>query len=191
MTLTVESGAGDAGADAYVSLTYADAYFDARSNTTWAAATDDAKEAAIRYATAYIDTIARYKGVKTLSTQALEFPRTDLVDWSGYTITGLPTRVQQATCELALRALSEDLYVDLDRGGAIAAESVAGISVSYRPDATPGKTFRSAMQLLKPYMRAPDELAMPYDGGTTVDPMFSIGMLDGQPLDDTGTTGLT
>lgn len=179
MPLIVQTNLGAAGADSYVSLAEANAYFTARSNATWDAADDEVKEAALRAATQYVDTIVRYKGVRLSASQDLEWPRSGVTDWSGYEVAGVPSRVKQATSELALRALSEDLYVDLDRGGAISSESVGPISVSYRGDAPVGKTFRSAMQLLAPYVRAVDDLAMPHKGdGDAADPIFTIGMFD-------------
>jgi hypothetical protein len=181
MPLIVEDGTGLDEADAYVSVSYSNTFAESRGWTDWIAATDAACETAIREATAYIDTIARFKGLRLKASQMREFPRSDLADWSGYLVTGVPTRVKHATMELARKALSESLYVDLDRGGQVSAESVGPISVSYMPGAPVGKMFRAAMQLLEPFMRDRNQLySMADSGAATVpeQPIFSIGMHD-------------
>lgn len=180
MALIVQTNAGLSTADSYQSIVELDAYAEARGWADWVSADDERKEAAAREATIYLDTVARYKGVRLTADQSTEFPREGLVDWSGYTIAGVPGRVKRAHSLLALRALNEGLYVDLDRGGQIVSESVAGISVSYRPDAPIGKTFREAMQLLSQYVRDVMDLDMPHPGGVSGDPIFSIGMHDGE-----------
>ena len=180
MTLIVQTAAGLSTADSYQSLAEMEAYAEARGWADWLAAGEDAQEAAAREATLYIDTITRYRGIRLNADQSTEFPREGLSDWSGYTITGVPARVKRAHSLLALRALGEGLYVDLDRGGQVVAESVAGISVSYRPDAPIGKTFREAMQLLAQYVRGPADLYMPHGGDAAADGMFSVGMHDGE-----------
>lgn len=183
MTLIVQTASGLSTADSYQTLLELDAYAEARGWADWLSADDEKKEAAAREATIYLDTIARYKGVRVNADQSTEFPRADLVDWSGYTITGVPGRVKRAHSLLAYRALSEGLYVDLDRGGAIASESVGPVSVSYRGDAPIGKMFREAMQLLAQYVRDPTELHMPYPGGTSKGETFAVGMHDGGESD--------
>lgn len=168
MALTVQNDTGtQAGADAYVSVATFESYSDNRNRTTVSDGTysDEAVEAAIRAATQYIDTIGRWKGVQVEDDQSTEFPRTGLTDWSGRTVSGIPQRVKDACCELAFKALSEELYEDLDRGGRVASESVGPISVSYFNDAPAGKTFRAAMKLLEPYMRDKSQLYAGHIGG--------------------------
>lgn len=189
MTLSVQDDAGSvSGADAYVSQGAFETHAESR-NRVLTSYTDEAIEAAIRAATQYIDTISRYKGVRGSSAQTTEFPRTGLVDWSGYEVTGLPQRVKDATCELAWASLSsgENLYVDLDRGGRVASESVGPISVSYFSDAPAGKLYRGAMALLKPFTRDASQTYPFFIGGaagqadtgdapTEMTPLFNTGM---------------
>ena len=131
MPLTVEDGTGLATADSYASRAEADAYHAARGNAAWSAASTDARDAALRKATQYLDTRYRWVGNRSTLTQALEWPRY-FVPRLGYP-TGWPQpRVVNACIELALRALSGDLLVD-DEGRDVLSEQVGPISVTYGP----------------------------------------------------------
>lgn len=131
MPLTVEDGTGLATADSYASRADADAYHAARGNAAWAAASTDARDAALRKATQYLDTRYRWVGNRSTLTQALEWPRY-FVPKLGYP-TGWPqVRVVHACIELALRALSVDLLAD-DEGRDVLSEQVGPISVTYGP----------------------------------------------------------
>lgn len=177
MPLIVEDGTGLANAEAYVSLAGFKAYCD-NMGLSYAGHADAVLEQKLRVAADYIDTAFRYKGRRLIASQALEFPRADLADWSGHDVPGVPARVVKANCELAFKALSEALYADLDRGGKIRSESVGPISVSYADDAPAGRTFTFAANLLKPYIRQADDI----DGGiffsTSASPAFDVGMFD-------------
>lgn len=84
MPLIVEDGTGRTNADAYVSVAEADAYFATR-NTAWAGYTNDAREAAIRFATSWLDDtyLSLWKGFRVLESQALAWPRDNS---PGYTL---------------------------------------------------------------------------------------------------------
>lgn len=144
MALVVETGAGLANADAYVSLADADTYFAAHgSPTAWTGATDAQQESAIRYATLWIDSRYQWPGGVLVSTQALAWPRGGVVDGEGRYVASdaLPARLVQATCEAALEHLSTALNEIIARGGAIASETIGPISVDYFQSATAGRTF--------------------------------------------------
>lgn len=185
MALIVENGTGLPDADSYVSLADFKAYCDGRGYA-YAGNADAVIEQKLRLATDYVNTIFRYKGVRLNSGQSCEFPRTSLIDFSGYEVTGVPLRVIKATNELAFKGLTEDLYVDLDRGGMTTSESVGPISVSYAPDAPAGKTFRFAENLLKPYIRGDMDFMNPPYFSTSEAPAFERGM-DDMPGDWTPT----
>lgn len=169
MSLIVEDGSGRADAESYLSVADFTAYCTARG-LTFTAETDTVTEQKLRIATGYIDTVRRYKGSRTLAAQALEFPRAGLTDWGGLAITGVPARVKNACAELAYKAFTENLYVDLDRGGMVASQSVGPISVSYSDGAPAGKSFTAAIKLLEPYFRDAKEIGAPYFVAT--DPIF-------------------
>jgi hypothetical protein len=179
VALIVENGTGLANADAYISLGEFKAFCSDR-NYRWEDYEDFAIESSIRLATGWIDTYSRYKAARLLPAQALEFPRSGLQDWSGYDVTGVPARVKQACAELAFKGLSEPLYEDAARGGMVKSESVGPISVTYEDGAPVGKVWQFAVNLLKPYVRDPDQLA---SSTFTVSPdqadsIFSVGMND-------------
>jgi hypothetical protein len=189
MALIVEDGTGRDDAESYVSVVDLKAYADARG-LGYGSATDTALEQKLREATTYIDARYRYKGSRTSPEQSLEFPRASLVDWSGLTVTGVPRRVKHAACELALKALVEPLYADLDRGGKVVSESVGSLSTTYADDAPVGKVWTVADNLLKPYTRDNTLRGFPqYGGSTEADGgYFSLGMNDsplvGSPLNE-------
>lgn len=129
ITIVVEDGSGVVDADVYVAQADADAYFAKRANAVWAAAADDAKAAALVAATAYLDRRYTFKGRRLTETQALEWPRTVALPSISDPLSGpwplyAPNlaeaarfawpvkRITDACCELALRALSADLYTD-------------------------------------------------------------------------------
>jgi hypothetical protein len=102
MALTVEDGTGLANADAYISIAYADAYHLNMGNTAWVALSG--KEEAIRRATAILNGYS-WQGRKVKSDQALDFPRSGLVDGDGYAISSsiVPSGIEKACAEFALR----------------------------------------------------------------------------------------
>jgi hypothetical protein len=176
MALTVETGAGLAGADAYVSQDDFKSYCSARQYDLIGRQPAEL-DAKLRLATQYIDTQWRFKGTRLSASQALEFPRSGLVDWSGFTISGVPKRLKDAACELAFAALSTDLYEVADRGGRIKSESVGPISVTYADDAPAGKVFTFATRLLQPFVRDTSDIGAPEFGGAT-EGYFTLGMHD-------------
>lgn len=155
MTLVTESGAGLADAESFASVDFATAYHAARSNTAWAPATDDDKEAALRKATEYLQQTygLRWKGERMLSTQALDWPRwgaiVDNVE-TGYD--SVPDAVQKACASLALRALTASLAPDIERE--TSSERVEGaVTVTYREGAPAYVRYREIDGLLARYLR--------------------------------------
>ena len=178
MALTVEDGTGKALADAYISVDEFKTFCTARAYR-WEDWEDFQIEAAIRQATGWIDTQARYKGARLLATQALEFPRTGLFDWSGHEVTGVPLRAKQACAELAFKGVTEPLYQDLDRGGRITSESIGSISVSYADDAPGGKSWTFATNLMAQYVRnAGTDTTNVLWTEPVLPAQFSVGMSD-------------
>ena len=175
--LTVEDGTGLVNADAYVSIGEFTSFCLTRGYNI-----DEydgsSIEASVRQATAWIDTYSRYKGVRLTAAQVLEFPRSGLIDWSNYEVTGVPGRVKLACSELAFKGLAEPLYTDQDRGGKIVSESVGPISTTYAADAPTGKVWQLAVNLLTPYVRDPKSVLGPLSTNTDRDPLFTLGMND-------------
>ena len=134
MTLTV-------GSDTYISIASADAYFAARDVASWAAATTQAREAALLQATVYLDGTYQFVGRIADTGQSLAWPRLGAIDGDGRTLDNIPDRVAHACGELALIALSEALAPPEHRGGRVTEERVGVLSVSYTKDAPTGRTF--------------------------------------------------
>lgn len=107
MSLIMEDGTGRDDAESYVTVAYADTYAIAHGLTAWTG-TDAVKEVALRKATQYIDTTYNFRSAKSYQYQALEFPR-QLWDWD---MSPEMSRLFAATVELAVKALTEDLFSD-------------------------------------------------------------------------------
>ena len=139
-TFVVEDGTGKSDANSYVSIATADAYFDNYgAPSTWTGASTANKQQALRIATAYISEKYgnRWRGVIDSDTQALDWPRSGVVDAATglyYDHDEMPTKLANATAEVGLRQLAgTDLRPDVVAGdGNItnSTVSVGGLSVS-------------------------------------------------------------
>lgn len=110
MALVVETGAGVAGADSYISVADADTYFTEHgSPSTWTSASTAEKESALRYAAVWVDDHA-WLSTLVSATQALAWPRNGFTDHKGRTwlSTQVPGDVVDAQCEAALAHLAGD-----------------------------------------------------------------------------------
>ncbi len=100
--------AGSADANSFVSVAYADAYHDAHlDGEVWLAALER-KAIALIMATRTLDAL-RWRGSPRFTGQALQLPRSGLVNRSGYYLDGdiVPRAVKDATSELARLLLVE------------------------------------------------------------------------------------
>lgn len=129
MALVVEDGTGVSNADAYAAIATVDAYATARALTAWTGTTA-VKEAAIKEATVYLDTSYAWKGAIESETQALAWPREGVIDKEGREVTGLPQRVIDACCELAVMKITAALVTS--RSEAEVQSMTAGaVSITY------------------------------------------------------------
>jgi hypothetical protein len=182
MTIVVESGSGDAGSESYISVAELDTYVSGRNYSYTDTPSTAAKEGGLRLATEYIDTNYRFNGTRLLSTQALEFPRDGLTDWSSMEITGVPARVKNATAELAFRvANGEVLFSDLQRAGMVKSESVGPISVTYMDGAPAGTSFIAVDRALSQYVRDTKAVGAPYYNTDAVGSFFDFDMTANPP----------
>lgn len=136
MALVIENGTIVSGAEAYISVTDADTYFSSRGNpTSWSGATTAEKEAALRYATQYMELRYRFKGDLIESTQPLSFPRTSFYNHDNKLLAGsgtIPTAIQHANAELALRHLTENLFYSTNPDDSrITSKSIGDVSETY------------------------------------------------------------
>lgn len=123
MAIVVEDGTGLADAETYVSVADCAAYLNARGKAAWGLLATDAKEASLRLAADYLDAVygPRLQGYRLVVTQALLWPRTDVVfDNVWWDPAPLPVPLVRACCEAAaLSGAGTDLFLPLDRGGRV------------------------------------------------------------------------
>lgn len=153
MSLVVETGEGLSTAESYISVAGADARHTAFGNTAWTGA-NDAKEAALRRATAYIEQAYRelWKGTRLYRAQALSWPRYGAcVDGFDLPSTEVPAEVANACADLALKALAGDLNADLTR--TIIREKVGPLETEYSPHGAESTRYRSIDMGLASFLR--------------------------------------
>ncbi|SNS00249.1 hypothetical protein SAMN04488503_2284 [Humidesulfovibrio mexicanus] len=150
MALTIENGVVVPNANTYADLATVTAYHAARGNSGWLASSEDAEPAILR-AMNYIES-RPWKGQKTAYSNPLCWPRTGVVDREQFDVPAdtVPAGVISALCEAALRELVKPgcLAPDLERGGRILSDSIAGVSTSYEQGAPAGTTFASITNAL-------------------------------------------
>lgn len=144
MSLICEDGTGRDDAESYVTVAFADNYATAHGLTAWTGL-EAVKEVALRKATQYIDTTYNFRSAKSYQYQALEFPR-QLWDWD---MSPEMSRLFAATVELAVKALTESLFSDVEPSVVVKVK-VGPIEKTTRPSDTSGqKRFANVDALLK------------------------------------------
>ena len=125
MAVTVVETVGSASANAFVSVAEADAYLEARLNSSAWAGTEPKKQAIIE-ATRELSAI-NWQGYRVDTTQALSWPRYNAPNPDStsclevFATTVIPQRIKDATCELALE------FLRLGTTDAAALDSTAGV----------------------------------------------------------------
>ncbi len=108
------------GTDSYILETDADAYFLNLGKAEWATATADNREIALKKACSYMEAEydGRWVGKVTSLDQVLAWPRYGVQDLDGRCVSsnGYPNSILKAQCELALKALTVELMVDVAAG---------------------------------------------------------------------------
>ena len=174
MAITVENGTGLTNSDSYISVADADSYIALymRNSSTWTDLSTANKELYLKEATQALDVLyaRRWVGTRLKELQALAFPREGAYDQDGFSIdaTTVPTRVKNATVEMAWRTLnvggvdtttgdSTSLIPDRVAGGNIAEEDVQAGSVRSKTTYVGGKTstkyFKKVELLLTGYVK--------------------------------------
>lgn len=153
MALITETGAGLADAESYCAVSFADQYHSGRANTGWSGLEPTQKEAYLRLATEYMLSTfrGRWKGSRVTSTQALDWPRVEVVV-DGFTLAAdaVPAEVQKACAILALKAIAGAL--DPDPTPAVKRTKVDVLEKEYfEPSAQP-KRHKVVTDLLQPFL---------------------------------------
>lgn len=130
--MIVEDGTGLTDSNSYVSVVFADDYFSVRNISEWEKLEETAKESALIRATDYVDNIFQWYGKKLNYEQSLRFPRSNLVDYEGNAIKGIPNCLKQAVCDAAL-VISQgtDLFQTKEANGDIVSETIGQLSFTY------------------------------------------------------------
>jgi hypothetical protein len=157
-TIIVESGSGATiTANSYVSIASASAYLESKGITTWSALTTTTQSTTLIEACYYME-LLNYKGLKSLSTQPLEWPRRGVYDKNGYPVLSdeIPTPIKRGQMELAYRySLDKDPVADLSVGdGYITMERVADIEVQYSEGYAPNVSFPEVDKILAPFLKS-------------------------------------
>lgn len=159
MALTIENGTGVAGANSYISVTDARTYAAARGLTL--PATEGAVEVLLTKALDYIEALrGEFQGIKTASTQALQWPREGAyLDGYELDVDEIPDVLPDAQAQLACDAYGAGTAVDLMPAGTgreVIMERVEGaVQVQYAPSGTtaPQPYLTKARALLEPLLR--------------------------------------
>lgn len=135
---TIVETAGAANANSFVSLAEAETYMESRLHkTTWEDAEQSDKEAALIWAARLINRTVRFNGTKASDLQAMAWPRTGLVDESGFTVssTSVPQTIKDLQVELAFLLLSSDRTAENEAGAAGLTSLRAGpVSLSFKDE---------------------------------------------------------
>ena len=146
MALIVESGAGLGDAESYVSVAEHQAYCNARG---LGYGSEAEIEQQARRAADYIGQVyrLRFKGCRTTTVQALDWPRAAVE----YGQDEIPVELKRAQSELMLRAAAADLAPDVERlQKRVRVEGA--VEVEYEPGAPAMTRFRAVDNLLAPLL---------------------------------------
>lgn len=152
MAIIVEVGTVVASANSYVSVAFADTYFEIDENftVTWSAMTTGEKETRLRWATRVLDQKVVWKGTKTTETSSLRWPRTGLYDRDGISVDTdeMPLQLLQVTCELAKFLEGTDPTTS-QGGDALKRIAVDVVEIEYQDGATQPEAPPILNQLLR------------------------------------------
>lgn len=131
MTWIVQTDEGLASATTYCDVDFADAHLVVSGTfDTWDLKTDDEKKSFLIFSSFFVDDTWDWRGEPVLDFPGLRFPRTELYDRDGRTITGVPRILKEGVAELAAFFVDNDPLADSDLAG-IAAMSVDVLRISF------------------------------------------------------------
>lgn len=137
---TIVETVGASNANSFVSLAEAETYMTSRLHkTVWEDADQTDKEAALIWAGRLINRTVRFNGSKVSETQAMAWPRSGLVDESGFSVSQstIPQIIKDLQVELAFLLLSSDRTAENQASAAGLTSLRAGpVSLSFKDDIT-------------------------------------------------------
>lgn len=155
MALTIETGAGIAGANSYATVAQAQAYAAARALTLPAGT--PAVEALLIKAADFLESLEdQFKGSRVESDQALAWPRTDVYLFDSTDMFGedeIPVQLINAQCQLAFDGVANTLQ-PTGSGREVIRTKVDVIETEYakRGSGTIQPDFNKAMAILAPLL---------------------------------------
>ncbi len=109
MAFTFDYTAGGPTANSFISLSDAKDYIAGSiDQDAWNELSDTQRQQHLVTASRMLN-IESYSGIKQTTSQALEWPRTGIVDHYGKSVTGVPQRLKDAVCELVLWNLKDKM----------------------------------------------------------------------------------
>lgn len=144
------------GTDTFISVADADTYFGTRLySTTWTGATTADKERALRMATAILNR-ERWAGGITSANQLLAWPRSGAIDQEGRAVspTAIPTAVRDATCELAMALLIDDLTQN-DGNAGVKTVQAGSVRIEYNGQAPARRLPDMVTAIIRPLLSPP------------------------------------
>lgn len=151
--LIIEDGTGLSTADSYISASDATVYHNLRGNTLWATMSTNEQEQAIRRATDYMGMAysQAWQGRRVSSTQALDWPRVDVVVNGWYVnATTIPSIIKSACAELAFKAAAGELLADQTQG--VVSEQIGPIKVEYNKSSPALVRYKAIDAMLSAYV---------------------------------------
>lgn len=159
-TFIVEDGTGLSTANSLMSVADADAIIANYDNpSSWTDATTAVKENALRQATRYLNYNYIWDGAKTVSDQALQWPRVQTYDEDGLLIENdtIPQRVLEACAYLATQDVDGDSLIDDQQNEALVKKTKDVIGPiteerEYVHGEQPNKTYTVVDLLVAPFV---------------------------------------
>jgi len=139
MPIVLDATVGGAASNTYCTLAEAEVYYLSRVPlAAWVAGTDATKNAALAMATRLLDLSYAWAEFPSATTQALQWPRTGVMDFLGLSYIDdavIPQQLKNAEAELAGQLLAEDRSLDSDiETKGLRQLSVGSISMSFKED---------------------------------------------------------
>jgi hypothetical protein len=120
VSVVVEDGSGVSGANSYVTIAEITEWVLTNPHdSTWASLTDAQKNGYCVMACRVMQEQMNWDGWQTSATQALDLPRSGMIDKNGNTVENneIPTEIKNAQCELARLLAIADRTADNDMAG--------------------------------------------------------------------------
>lgn len=158
MALITEDGSGRPDAESFCSVAEATTRHKLFGRAAWVDLDTADKEAFLRRATQYLETMyrARWKGQVQFEAQALSWPRHAVVipgrTPQGYLVPGnsVPADIRNACADLALRCIDGELAPDV--GPAVVREKVGQLEVEYAQSTRDVTVFRDIDMMIGLYL---------------------------------------